>query len=60
MECVILWRNTGNGMVGYLSRSDEQTDEIAVFNDFEAALRIAHQHPLCKAFPYQIVVLDEL
>ncbi len=35
MECVILYRNTSNGQVGYIS---EDEDQIAVFLDFDAAL----------------------
>lgn len=58
MECIILYRNTGNGAVGYVSDGDG--DKIMVYRDQEAAIRDVPNIPILQAFPYQIVMLDEL
>lgn len=57
MECVILWRNTSNGRVGFLS---DENGEISVFENWDEAVDVAADHPICVAFPFQIVELDEL
>lgn len=57
MECVILWRNTQNDTVGFISDGE---GNIEVFKDRDAALELAWDHGLLKAFPYQIVELDGL
>lgn len=57
VECVILFRNTQNGRVGYVS---DDKGEIAVFPHDDAAIAAAEHTTICKAFPYQIVPLDEL
>lgn len=57
-ECVILFRNTGNQKVGYISDGDG--DEIMVYRDREAAIRDVPNIPILQAFPYQIVEVDEL
>ncbi len=59
-ECVILFRNTGNGKVGFVSESEEHSDNIATFQHREAALAAVPEVPILRAFPYQIVELDEL
>lgn len=59
MECVILFRNTGNGAVGFISDGDE----IAVFKDRVEASEFAQSTdcpPVLDAYPYQIVELDDL
>jgi hypothetical protein len=56
---VILFRNTGNGVIGYVSVGDEN-DNIATFPSREAACAAAHRVPICRAYPYQIVELDEI
>lgn len=57
MECVILFRNTQNGRVGYVGDGDE----IAVFTDYDEAVSAAlNDVPICRAFPWQVVELDEL
>lgn len=58
MECVILYRNPGSGGVGYVS--DGESDKIMVYTDHDAALRDVPNVPVLRAWPYQIVVLDEL
>lgn len=58
MECVILFRNTQNGKVGFVS--DGEPDRIAVFESEEQAEREAPGITICKAFPYQIVRLEDL
>jgi len=60
-ECVILWRNTqlGRGGVGFIS-TDDDPDKIAVFKDRDEAIDCALKHPLFRAFPYQIVELEDL
>ena len=57
MECVILFRNTRNDRVGFVS--DDEGD-IAVFRNEDEAILAAHKTTVCRAFPYQVVVLDEL
>lgn len=58
MECVILFRNTQNGKIGYVSEDDP--DRIAVFANRDEAISAAGNTAVCKAFPYQIVEVDEL
>ena len=36
------------------------SDEIAVYRDYEAALRDVPNIPILRAFPYQVVELDEI
>lgn len=57
MECVILWRNTQNDKVGFIS---DEAGEIAVFRNIDEAIDLASDHTLLRAFPFQIVELDEL
>lgn len=57
LECVILYRNTGNGSVGFVSDGE---DGMHVFENEDAAIEAASRVPVCKIFPYQIVTLDEL
>ena len=56
-ECVILWRNTQNNAVGFISSDD---GEIEVFKNRDEAIDLAIKHPLLRSFPHQIVELDEL
>jgi hypothetical protein len=56
-ECVILWRNTQNDAVGFISNSE---GDIEVFANRDEAIALALDHPLLRAFPYQIVELEEL
>lgn len=58
MECVILFRNTGNNRVGYVRDGD--SDQIQVYRDHDAAVRDVPNIPILRAFPYQIVECDEL
>lgn len=58
MECIILYRNTNSDKVRALTEGDE--DDIAVFPHHDAAVECAEHHPMCRAYPYQIVDLDEL
>lgn len=57
MECVILFRNTQNGKVGFVS---EENGEIAVFASEDEAADAAGGITICRAFPYQVTPLDEL
>jgi hypothetical protein len=59
MQHVILWRNTGNGAVGFISE-DDAPDQIAVFDDLDDAIDLAASHHVCRAFPHQIVELYDL
>lgn len=58
MEGVILFRNKSNGRVGYVS--DGESDKIMVYRNEESALRDVPNIPILRAFPYQIVELDQL
>lgn len=59
MECVILFRNTQNGRVGFIDDGDGQ---ISVFENHDVAVDYALMggSPVLRAFPYQIVELSEL
>lgn len=58
MECVILLRQP-SGKVVYATEGDE--GDIAVFPDFDTAIRAANNLPTVQAgWVYQIVELDEL
>lgn len=59
MECVILFRNTRNKRVGFIEDADGQ---ITVFENEDVAVdyAIMGHSPVLKAFPYQVVKLDEL
>jgi hypothetical protein len=56
MECVILFRNTQNGRVGFVSDGDE----IAVYPNYDEAAKASDDIPICQAFPHQIVELEDL
>ena len=51
MECVILYRNTHDNTVGYVS----DDDGIKVYRDEKAALGEVPNIRLLQAFPYQVV-----
>lgn len=58
-ECVILWRNTQNGKVGYIADGD--SDRIMVYANYRQALHDIPNIPVLQAgFPYQIVELENL
>lgn len=57
MDCVILFRNTHNGEVNFVSDTD---GELVVFANRDEAIETADKVPILEAFPYQIVELDEL
>ena len=58
MECVILFRNPGNKIIGFVGDGD--SDKIMVYRDYEAALRDVPNIPILRVAPYQIVECDEL
>lgn len=60
MECVILFRNTQNGSVGFISY--ERDDQMAVFKSEDEATKFAlsGESPVLRAFPWQVVILDEI
>lgn len=55
-ECIILWKNTGNGAVGVIAHNDLGDPEV--FASEATAEVFAQQSKLLRAFPYQIVPLD--
>jgi hypothetical protein len=59
MDHVILFRNTANGRVGYVTDDD---GELAVFPDRDAAIEATKIVPILRSrgHPYQIIELDEL
>lgn len=61
MECVILFRNTQNGRVGFISDEDKP-DHMAIFKSEDDAIGFARHggSPVLRAFPWQVVLLDEL
>lgn len=52
---VILWRNTQNNRISFVSDGD---DEMAVFASYVEADEAARHTTVCKAFPYQIVEVE--
>ena len=57
MDYCILLRNPRSGTVAAL---ENERYEIALFPTREAAIARANLHPLCGAWLYQIVCLDEI
>lgn len=57
MECVILYRNTQTGFVGFVTNDD---GELEVFEHRDAAIFAIEHTTVCKVFPCQIVELDEI
>lgn len=58
MDFVILYRNTQNKKIGFVS--EEDPDKIAVFKSFEDAIDGARNTTICRAFPYQVIAVDEI
>lgn len=54
MRYVILWRNTQNNRVSYVS----DNDDIAVFNSLKEVREAVENTTVCKHFPYQVVKLE--
>jgi hypothetical protein len=57
-ECVILFRNTLNKRVGFVTEDD--CESIAVFPSRDEAIKAAFNVPICAAYPWQLVELDEI
>ena len=58
MDCVIMFRNPSNGMVGFIY--GEEIDQPLVFKHMDDAIAFAEGRPMLHAWPYQIVELGEL
>ena len=59
MECIIVFRNPGNGAIGIISKDDDSGNPF-VFYHRDAAIEFALKLALLQAWPYQLVELDEL
>jgi len=57
-ECVILFRNTSNQRVGFVTEND--CENIAVFSDRDEAIKAAFNVPILQVYPWQLVELDEI
>jgi hypothetical protein len=57
-ECVIIFRNPHNRVIGYVSDGDG--DKIAVYRDHDKAVRDVENIPILRVARYQIVELDDL
>lgn len=57
IECIILFRNTGNNLVGFIN---DDNDNIAVFANRDVAIQFAIDSPFLQHFPHQIVELEDL
>lgn len=55
MECVILVRVGARVLA-----MENEDDSLRVFPDFDEAVACAMDSMLCRAYPHQIVELDEL
>ncbi len=58
-DCIIVFRNPRNGAIGII-REDDDSDDPFVLPDRDAAIAFAQSHPLLRAWPFQILELDEL
>lgn len=58
MDYIILYRNLRNKAVGYVSDGD--SGKIMVYDSEDAAKRDVPNILILRAFPYQIVPLDEI
>ena len=58
-DCVILFRNTSNGRVGFVGQESDP-DKMEVFPNEDEAIKAADDVPILRAHPYQIVQLDEI
>lgn len=56
-DYVILFRNGKNGKVGFVSAEDDE-DSLAVFVEYDEAVRAADKVPVCRIYPWQVVELD--
>jgi hypothetical protein len=56
-ECVILFRNTMNDRVGFVTDAE---GEMRVFANRDEALAEADHVPILQVYPWQLVELDEL
>ncbi len=57
-ECIILWKNTQNGLVGAVSDERRVDYGPAIFASESEAEAFARSSNLLQAFPYQIVPLE--
>jgi len=57
-QCVILFRNTMNKRVGFVTEDD--LENIKVFPNMHDALEAVGDVPILRAYPYQIIELDEI
>lgn len=57
MDHVIIFKNTLNGKVGFVSE-DDNGNNVAVFSSYEKAFDAVDNVPICRAYPYQIVELE--
>ena len=57
-ECVILFRNSTNNKIGFVTEDD--CESIAVFLDRDAAIKAAFNVLVLQAYAWQLVELDEL
>lgn len=55
MPCLIMWRNTQNGTLGFIEGDDGSP---FVFGSRADAEIHADEAPVLQAFPYQIVELE--
>lgn len=54
MDFVIVFRNPATGAVGFISDGDQ----VAVFKDQDEAERIADDHALLQAWPYEVIEIN--
>lgn len=57
MDHVILFRNTLNNRVGFVT---DDNGEMLVFPNQDAAVAATDIVPILRAYPYQIIELDEI
>jgi hypothetical protein len=55
MQYVIVYRNTRNGSVGFVT---DNNGEIAVFDNLDLAVTAAETTPILRVYPFQIIELD--
>jgi len=57
MQYVIVYLNTRNDSIGFVA---DDNGEIAVFDNLDLAVTAAKTAPILRAYPFQIIELDEL
>lgn len=56
MKTIILYRNTENGKIGFVT--DEDGESIKVWPSYQAALADVPNVPILRAYPHELIEFD--